>query len=211
MGMQSLLLLVRSSRPAGRWLALCLALGCHPAPSPGPSTVPVMERDTTPGLMKISGDTSCDRRSGVAFRLDLRTRRKYGKEAVSASFGEGEQHQAVPSTVLWMASIGKMAQLPNHGIFLTDSTGSLPVRVTVVDTSATGPGNHPIGSAAFLLPLKPRWVWWVSSVIAPSRDRKLDEFRIGPPAQSAAMRLPTGDSLYVSVYGAGRRCGLILN
>lgn len=130
---------------------------------------------------------------------------------MSASFGEGQRRQEVPGLVLWTASVGQMGYLPNFGIYPTDSSGSLPVRIIVVDTSSLNPLEHPIGSARLELPLKPHWVWWVTSIISPRRDRELDELRVGPPARSAAIALPRGDSLYVTAYGRARRCGIILN
>ena len=165
-----------------------------------------------PSSIEVTGpDTSCDRRSAVAFRLQYRTLRPYGMESVSASFGEGPRRQNVPAFELWVAAHGKADQLPNNGIYPTDSVGSLPVTITVVDTSIPNPLGHPIGSARLELALKPHRIWWIESTIAPSRDKSLDDLWRGPPSRSAAVALPGGDSLYVAVYGSTRRCGVYLN
>jgi hypothetical protein len=132
-------------------------------------------------------------------------------ESVSASFGEGTRRKDTPAFELWAAAQGKADQLPNNGIYPTDSTGFLPVTITVVDTSAHNPLEHPIGSARLELPLKPHWIWWIQSTIAPRRDKNLDELWRGPPSRSAAIAVAGGDSLYVTVYGATRRCGIYIN
>jgi hypothetical protein len=198
-------------------LGVALATSCQNAWAPEPPLIPAPNRSIPTAVSTTGPDTSCDRRSGIAFRLQMQTLRAfgnepaYGREAVSASFGEGRQRQDVPGFVLWLASVGKMGGLPNYGIYPTDSSGSLPVKIVVVDTSALNPLAQPMGSAKLELPLRRHWVWWVSSTIAPRRDREGDEVIVGPPAHYAVTALPGGDSLYVTVYGSPRRCGLYLN
>lgn len=215
--MQSLFLPVATRNAIVVALVLGAATSCQRARAPGPPlVVPVPERGA-PGIGVTGQDTSCETRSGIAFRLQMLTLRAlgasrvYGRESVRASFGDGDQRQEIPGMVLWMASQGKMGQLPNSGIYPTDSSGSLPVRIVVVDTSSLKPFENPIGWTYFELPLKPHWVWWITSTISPRRDIKLDEIMAGPPARSAAVALEGGDSLYVTAYGSSRRCGIILN
>ncbi len=173
------------------------------------------ERVVTATPSRTVGDTACVRQTGISFQLQFRTLRAfrkdpaYGRESVVAAFGEGERSQFVPGLVLWMSSAGKMGQLPNGGIYPTDSSGSLPVTIAVVDTASLNPLERPIGMVQIELPLKPRWIWWVNVTIAPRRDRVADEMR-GPPSRVAATALSGGDSLYVTAYGVGQRCGLYL-
>jgi len=103
-----------------------------------------------------------------------------------------------------------MTDLPNGGIFPTDSSGSMTVTVTVVDTSTVARSEQWLAEATFEVPLTPRHVWWITSIIAPRIDRKVEELIVGSPARYVAKPLPDGDSLYISAYGRQRRCGVIL-
>ena len=139
------------------------------------------------------------------------TLQPHERETVSAWFGEGRQTPYVPPFQLWIASLRTGVELPNGSIYPTDSSGSLAVTISVIDTSSNDPNVQPLGSAKLELPLKPHWLWWVTSRVAPRRDRESDEFMRGPPPRSVAIALSAGDSLYVTAYGAVRRCELYLN
>jgi hypothetical protein len=194
---------------------LGMATSCRSAPAPEPMVVPQTERVVTATPSRTATDTVCFRQTGISFQLQFQTLRAfqknpaYGRESVVAAFGEGEHSQFVPGFVLWMSSAGKIGQLPNRGIYPTDSSGSLPVTIAVVDTASLNPLERPIGMVQIELPLKPRWIWWVDVVIAPRRDRLVTGMR-GPPPRITATALSGGDSLYVTAVGLGQRCGLYL-
>ncbi|MFL5500974.1 MAG: hypothetical protein ACJ79Q_07055 [Gemmatimonadaceae bacterium] len=136
----------------GIWLALAFVVSCRTTPAPPQPEVPVLApRDTGRASVAIAEDTSCDRRSRVAFRREFRTLpNKYGRDAITASFGQGDHRTSVPGEVVWLVSIGAAAGLPDRGMYLTDSTGLLPISMTVVDTST----GQQLAMVSFDLPLK---------------------------------------------------------
>jgi hypothetical protein len=90
-------------------------------------------------------------------------------------------------------------------MYLTDSTGLLPISMTVVDTST----GQQLAMVSFDLPLKRRTTWWVVAVIAPGIDHKLEGMFMNAGAYFSRP-LSGGDSLYVSTYYRSRRCGIII-
>jgi hypothetical protein len=211
--MQSLFLQLRSHLSIVAALGLGLATSCKTAGAPEPTAAAVPQQTApAPSSSNETGsDTSCDRRSGVTFRVYYLTLRPHEKESVSIQFGEDLHAHYVPDYESRMASLRRGEELPNPGIYLTDSSSSLTVTISVVDTSTQAPIARPLGSVKVELPLKPHWLWLVTSRITPRRDREADEVRRGPPARSAATALAGGDSLFVTAYGSGRRCGPYLN
>ena len=188
-------------------LGIVVATACQRTPPPETIQVPVAE--TLLESTSVMRSDSCALWSGIAFRLQKLTLNPYGRDAVRASFSQSTKRTSVPGEFLWKSSLGRMTDLPNGGIFPTDSIGSMTVTVTVVDTSLAAPAEHPLAEAIFELPLTVRHVWWITSIIAPRLDRKVDELIVGSPARYVAKPLPGGDSIYVTAYGRRQRCGVI--
>jgi len=160
----------------------------------------------TPRIVSALPDTSanlvCGESSGVQFHMYIMTRNYsvYTPNRFVVTLGSGQGQSAVSGDYLLLT--GKGEALPNCGVFLTPTSGVLPMTIEVRDgTGSRESFVHPQARIRLELPLKPSWVWSVRLDVSPVGERS-DLPHFGPPEQySRAVALPEGDSLFVHVFG----------
>lgn len=174
---------------AGVWFWACRPTG-HARTTPLPC--PVAE---SPGP-----DSARDRRSFLFFNVwtsgSTRPLAPYG---IRIQLGSGSDAVEISPPVAPIVGSSRRGDLPNRGRYEVDSTGTLPITVTVVD-SATYHPSPLLATANVTIPLRPFWSWVVSIDLATSRPDP-GSF-MSPVAKAVPVR--GADSLFIMVGGESR-------
>lgn len=150
----------------------------------------------------VRTDSTCDRRSFLLFNVwtveSSRVLRPWG---IRVELGSGSDVKVIPPLVMNVFAVRLQGYLPNNGRYEVGSAGTLPIRVTVLN-SVSYDARDSLATATVELPLRPFWSWVVSMEVAKSRPATGHGTFMSPVA--AAIHVTGADSLYIMVGGESR-------
>lgn len=174
---------------------------CRPVVRPPPVATP--RRAASP----VTSSQAPDRRSFLrlivvmtgssrSFEFIPSGRNQYG---IQVTLGSGPEPLVIPPPIMDVFAARWSSAMPNSGMYEVDTTGTLPIRVTVMN-SVRYYARDSLATASVELPLRPFWSWSVAIEITPSL---CCEPSFMPPVR-ARVPVGTADSMYVRVGGEAR-------